>query len=300
MAAVRPPRINWLVVDIPSLQSPHRPYCRTHETPGRPVAARIHVVWLFHPVRSWGRGPKRPAIVETRYWACQGKTCPQKRPGSEATAAFRVRSLPIELPDVFRLSYKPEALRDGESRPVSLSRVAVREDDDRQPALREAGDRVAEPHGLAGVPDRVPRDPPTEAVPDCRVVGGRRRREREPARARAQEPVIAKRGIPFREVADRRVDASIAEDRARRALVRALPGAVHFAIAICPVVDGGDSLPMRDAPRHAERPEDALEQEFGERSTGCALDDEREQGVATVAVAIRRARREIRAVPGLQ
>src|SRR5688572_18340678 len=195
-----------------------------------------------------GGGPKRPAIVETRYRACQGETCPQKKPGFEASAVVRVRSLSIELPGFFCLSYTQDSLRDSEPRPVRLSSVAVREDNDRQPAVREADDGAAEPHGLAGVPDGVPRDPPAETVLNRRVVGGRRRREREPARVRTQEPIVAKRGIPFGEVVDRRVDASIAEDRARRALVDALPGAVHFAIAIRPVADRGECLPIRGSP----------------------------------------------------
>src|SRR5688572_21048445 len=205
-----------------------------------------------------GGARKRPAIVETRYRACQGKPCPRKPPRFELPAVARTCPLPADSTRVLYLSYTPGVFRDGERRPVGLAEVAIGEDDDRHPALREADDGVTEPYRLAGMPERIAGDPPAEAILDRRVVGEGGRREREPARLLAEDPVVLQRGVPFRQVVDRCIDAAVAENSARRALVRTLPGAVHIAVAKGPVGDRGDAFLVRHRPRHAERLEDAL------------------------------------------
>src|SRR5262245_1370359 len=82
VAATRPPRISWLVVDIPSFSPRCLRYHRTHEASGRPLAARIVVFSFNAPPVIWGRGPKRPAILVTHPHERQG------RPGLRA-AGFR-------------------------------------------------------------------------------------------------------------------------------------------------------------------------------------------------------------------
>src|SRR5678816_1212897 len=73
---------------------------------------------------------------------------------------------------------------------VRLRIVAIGQDDHAQVALRIAHDDVAESDALAGMPERLARDAPAEAVLDRRIVGPGPWREGEFARRVAQQAVV--------------------------------------------------------------------------------------------------------------
>src|SRR4051812_13623214 len=98
-----------------------------------------------------------------------------------------------------------------------MSFVAIRQYDDAELLVRKSHDRVAEAHGLAGVRDDLVVDPPAIAVPhpfDIRV---------HPRDPRLGELAAIEGLQPMHELIHRRVNAAVAEDRARHGLVGLMP-----------------------------------------------------------------------------
>src|SRR5258706_15323181 len=150
------------------------------------------------------------------------------------------------------LARRRKALGDGERRRVGWGVVAVRQDDDRETLLQEPHDGIAKADGFARVPTRLAGDTPAEAVLNGRVIGLDRGLKREPQRFRPQEPVAAKRGIPFREVVDRGIDTAVAQCCAGEVLIGANPRMLAPAIAEGSMRDNRDAGFERHRILHAE------------------------------------------------
>src|SRR5262249_8591605 len=98
---------------------------------------------------------------------------------------------------------------------------------------------------------------------------------------------------PLEEVLGRGIDAAVAHDGGRLALVRPREGRALARVAEGAVRDGARRIGVgRNEGRHAERLEDVRGEKRREALPRGLFDDEREQRVARVAVAELRARRE--------
>jgi hypothetical protein len=98
---------------------------------------------------------------------------------------------------------------------------------------------------------------------------------------------------PVRELLCGRVDPAVTQDGAGAILVRAGPSPSVARVTVGAGRYGIDALFVRDRRRHAGAVEDALPQVLRERLAGHTLYDEREERIAGVAVAPRRAGWEI-------
>jgi hypothetical protein len=139
-------------------------------------------------------------------------------------------------------------------------------------------------------------DEPAKAVVGLAAVGEKGGGPHQLLQARAEEHALVEGPIPGDQVVHRRVDAAVAQDAARRALVgKTIPrrccgiaeGTVRY--------DRDAGLPCHGR-RHADSREDPVVQEPGERLPGYRLDHEREDGVPGIAVAERRPRGEQQAI----
>ena len=128
-----------------------------------------------------------------------------------------------------------------------------------------------------------------------RFAGGRGglRREGQRARGVGEQAVVVQGRVPPRQVVDGGIDATIAEHGAGAGLVGAAPARAVRAVAIRATGHGGDAVFESDAAVHAERGEDALLEDIGVAQARGALDDQGEERVGAVAVAVGGAGREI-------
>src|SRR5690606_2116131 len=146
-----------------------------------------------------------------------------------------------------------------------------------QPLLRVADDHVAKAHRLARVPHAFAIQAPAVAVGVHVVLVHRHPGlvgEGQGAGVVGQQPVVVQRRVPARHVVERTVDATVAQHRAGRALVGALPGAVDQAVAVGAVGHGGDAVLEGDAVVHAQRGEDPFAQDVGVAFAGGGFDDQ--------------------------
>jgi len=167
--------------------------------------------------------------------------------------------------------------------------------------LWPAHDHIAKADAFAGMPKRVATDAPAETI--VGLVGlphhFRMRAEGKLARGIAQQAVVVKRGVPFRQIIDAGVDAAIATGGAGEILIGQLPLAIDIAVAVSAIRHGLGVMHVEQRVIHVQRREDALLKEILQAQTGRLLHYQAQQHVAGVAVTIHRARRKIVCVVAL-